>query len=153
MGQGSGLGVENKKLFKPTFDKKTMAQTKKKSRRKLAGRKISGGKYKRKKKKKKYSLGRQERIVKIGEVKRKTLRTRGGNEKVVLLRSNEINLIGKNKKSKKTKILNVIETPSNLFLARQNILTKGAVVETSEGKARITNRPSQEGSVQGVLIE
>ena len=130
-----------------------MAQTKKKSRRKTSGRKISGGRYKREKKKKKYSLGRQERIVKIGEVKRKTLRTRGGNEKVVLLKSNEINLIGKNKKSKKTKILNVIETPSNRFLARQNILTKGAIVETSEGKARITNRPSQEGSVQGILIE
>ena len=145
--------MENKKLFKSTFDKKTMAQTKKKSRRKLAGRKISGGKYKREKKKKKYSLGRQERVVKLGDTKRKTLRTRGGNEKVVLLKSNEINLIGKDKKAKKVKILNVTETPSNRFLARQNILNKGAIVETSEGKARITNRPSQEGSIQGVLIE
>ena len=56
-------------------------------------------------------------------------------------------------KVKKAEIKNVFETPSNRFLARQNILTKGAIVETSEGKARITNRPSQEGSVQGVLIE
>ena len=48
---------------------------------------------------------------------------------------------------------NVLETPSNRFLARQNILTKGAIVETESGKAKITNRPSQEGSVQGVLIE
>jgi small subunit ribosomal protein S8e len=130
-----------------------MAQAKKKARRKPAGRKISGGKYKREKKKKKASLGRQQRTIKLEEVKRKTLRTRGDNEKVVLLNSNEINLIGKDKKSKKVKITNVIETPSNRFLARQNVLTKGAIVETPEGKAKITNRPSQEGSVQGVLIE
>ena len=51
------------------------------------------------------------------------------------------------------KILNVLETPSNKFLARQNVLTKGAIVQTESGKARITNRPGQEGSVQGILIE
>ncbi|PIN94767.1 30S ribosomal protein S8e, partial [Candidatus Pacearchaeota archaeon CG10_big_fil_rev_8_21_14_0_10_30_48] len=27
------------------------------------------------------------------------------------------------------------------------------IIETEKGKARITNRPSQEGNVQGVLIE
>ena len=130
-----------------------MAQTKKKARRKPSGRKISGGKYKREKKKSKHSLGRQIRVVKIGETKRKTLRTRGANEKIVLLNSNEINLIDKNKKSKQVKITNVLETPSNRFLARQNVLTKGAIVETPEGKAKVTNRPSQEGNVQGVLVE
>ena len=131
-----------------------MADKKKKSsKRKGPGRKISGGRYKRIKKKKKHSLGRQDRVIKLGETKRKVLKTRGGNKKVVLLSANEINLVGKDKKVKKVKILNVIETPSNRFLARQNILNKGAVVETSGGKAKITNRPSQEGSVQGILIE
>jgi len=131
-----------------------MAQTKKKSRRKTSGRKISGGKYKREKKKKKCSLGRQQRVVKLGEPKKKTIRTRGGNEKTFLLMSNEINLMNpKTKKSTKVKILNVTETPSNRFLARQNILTKGALIDTEAGKARITSRPSQEGSIQGILIE
>ena len=130
-----------------------MAQTKKKSRRKPTGRKISGGKYKRERKKKKYSLDRQPRIVKLGNVKRKTINTLGGNQKTVLLSSNEINIMGKNNKGKIVKILNVIETPSNRFLARQNVLTKGAIIETEAGKAKITNRPSQEGCVQGILIE
>ena len=131
-----------------------MAIKTKKSRRKGAGRKISGGKYKRVRKKKKYSLGRQQRIVKLGELKRKNIRVRGGSQKTFLLSSNEINLIdSKTKKARKAKILNVIETPSNRFLARQNILIKSAIIETDLGKARITNRPSQEGSVQGVLIE
>jgi small subunit ribosomal protein S8e len=55
-------------------------------------------------------------------------------------------------KSKKVSIKNVLETPANTFLARQNILIKGAIIETELGKAKITNRPSQEGNVQAILI-
>ncbi len=118
------------------------------------GRKISGGKYKKSRKKKKYELGRDVRVVKLKDIKKKSIKTRGGNSKTVLLSSNTINIIDpKTKKSKIVKIKNVIETPSNRFLARQNILNKGAIVETDLGKARITNRPGQEGSVQGILIE
>ena len=118
------------------------------------GRKITGGKYKKQRKKKKYELDRQSRNVKMGETKNKIINSRGGNIKVVLLRSNEINLFDKKTgKSKKVKILNVLETPSNKFLARQNILTKGTIIQTEAGKAKVTNRPSQEGSVQGILIE
>ena len=54
---------------------------------------------------------------------------------------------------KKTEIKNVLETPSNRFLARQNIITKGTIVETSLGKVKITNRPTQEGNINGILIE
>ena len=56
-------------------------------------------------------------------------------------------------KSKKATITNVSETPSNRFLARQNVLVKGAIIETDLGKARVTNRPSQEGQIQAILIE
>jgi len=130
-----------------------MAVKKRKKKRSL-GRKITGGKYKKPKKKKKYELEREPRVVKLKETKRKKLNLRGGNEKTVLLGANTINLIDKKtKKSKVVKILNVIETPSNRFLARQNILTKGSIIETEAGKVKITNRPSQEGSVQGVLVE
>jgi small subunit ribosomal protein S8e len=118
------------------------------------GKKISGGRYHKSKKKKKYELVRVPRVVKLKETKRKTLKTRGGNEKTVLLGENKINLIDpKTKKSKVVKIKNVVETPSNKFLARQNVLTKGAIIETEAGKAKITNRPSQEGNVQGILIK
>lgn len=116
------------------------------------GRKASGGKYKKQKKKKLYELAGQTRIVKLGKEKRKKLRVRGGNMKIVLLSTDIVNIID-NKKAKKVKIKNVLETPSNRFLARQNILTKGAIIQTELGRAKITNRPSQEGSVQAILIE
>lgn len=118
----------------------------------MAGRKISGGKYHKQCKKQKHSLPGHVRKVKLGEKKTKILRGLGGTLKTVSLSQNTINII-KNGKGKKVTIKNVLETPSNRFLARQNILVKGAIVDTELGKARITNRPSQEGTVQGVLVE
>ncbi len=118
------------------------------------GRKITGGKYKKFSKRKKHSIKGYIKKVKIGETKQKTMRVKGGNKKISLLSANIINLINpETKKAKKAKITNVLETPSNRFLARQNILIKGAVIETELGKAKITNRPSQEGMVQGVLVK
>jgi small subunit ribosomal protein S8e len=116
------------------------------------GRKISGGRYKKSGKKKFYELPGQTRIVKLDEKKKKTIKIKGGNKKTFLLRNKTINVKSGNK-TKKFEIKNVIETPSNRFLARQNILTKGTIVETDIGKVRITNRPSQEGVINGVLIE
>ena len=116
------------------------------------GRKKSGGKYHKARKKKSYESLGNRKIVKLGEEKRKSSRTRGGNSKVFLLRAELINVKIKDK-NKRIKIKNVLETPSNRFLARQNILTKGTIVETELGKVKITNRPSQEGHLNGILIE
>ena len=118
------------------------------------GRKITGGKYKKFKKKKKYELPGIERKVKLRERKSKFIRGIGGNKRIVLLSEQFANIIDQEtKKAKKAKITNVIETPQDRFLARQNILAKGAIIETELGKAKITNRPSQEGMVQAVLIK
>ncbi len=114
------------------------------------GKKISGGKYTKNRKKKSYEIAGQRRIIKIGDEKRKIQRTRGGKKKSILLKAKFVNIQGKNKK---TEIKNVLETPSNRFLARQNILTKGTIVQTEFGKIRITNRPTQEGTVNGILLE
>ncbi len=116
------------------------------------GRKISGGKYIQRRKKKLRELPGQKKIVKLGEEKRKTKRTKGGSKKVFLLKIKTINVL-KGKKIQKAEITNVLETPSNRFLARQNILTKGTIVETSLGKVKVTNRPTQEGVLNGILIE
>ena len=109
------------------------------------GRKASGGRYKRTKHIKLHARKRDARIVKLGAGKTKVLRGRGGCKKIVTLSANSVNLVVKGK-AKKAVIKNVAETPSNRFLARQNILVKGAIIETDAGRARITNRPSQEGN-------
>ena len=116
------------------------------------GRKITGGKYHPSRKKKKYERSRNARLVKLGNIKKKQLRIRSGDRKTVLLSCDVANVqVGK--KYKKIKIKNVLETPSNKFLARQNIITKGSIIETELGKAKVTNRPSQEGQINAVLLE
>lgn len=117
------------------------------------GKKISGGRYIKNRKKKKYEIIGQKRIVKIGEEKTRKKRTRGGNEKIFLLKAKFVNVATKNKKEKKVEVKNVLETPSNRFLARQNIITKGTIIETELGKVKITNRPTTEGVLNGILVE
>lgn len=112
------------------------------------GRKISGGKLKKRRKKKKYEKPGLAIPMKLGEEKRKTVRVRGGNKKTFTLKGKFVN-VGKNK----LEIKNVLETPSNRFLARQNIITKGTIVQTETGKVKITNRPSQQGMINGILVK
>ena len=61
-------------------------------------------------------------------------------------------VVTKSGKVEKTEIVNVVETPQDRFLARQNRLMKGSIIDTKLGKARITNRPTQEGNVNAVLV-
>jgi|SRR3989344_1221423 len=116
------------------------------------GRKISSGKYHLNRKKKLFERQGQERPVILGEHKSKTMRTRGGNIKSLMLKANIVNIASRGK-TQKAEIKNVLETPQNKFFARQNRIMKGAIIDTSLGKARITNRPSQEGCVNAVLIK
>ena len=53
---------------------------------------------------------------------------------------------------KKVTLRTVLETPDNRHYARQNIITKGAVVDTEIGKVKITNRVGQDGVVNGKLL-
>jgi len=118
------------------------------------GKKITGGKYKKSRKKKFSELKQKPRVVLLGKEKKKKIKTRGGNFKIILLKTNKANIMDKKThKAKKVEIKNVSEVPSNIFLARKNILVNGAVIETSIGRARITNRPGQEGFVQAVSIK
>jgi small subunit ribosomal protein S8e len=55
-------------------------------------------------------------------------------------------------KTTKTEILSVIENPANPHYVRRNIMTKGAIIDTKLGKARITSRPGQSGILNAVLI-
>ena len=116
------------------------------------GRKVSGGKYHRQRKRRLFEMHHAERAVTLGAIKRKQLRMRGGSTKTILLKADAANVIVGNK-TQRAQIINVESTPQNPFLARQNRLMKGALIETSLGKARITNRPSQEGCVNAVLVE
>ena len=103
--------------------------------------------------KRKSELGRDPAETRVDEKRLRKIRTRGGNEKLRLAAANKINLTDvKSGKSQITEILGVIENDANPNYVRRNIITKGAVVETPEGNAKVTSRPGQDGVVNGILI-
>lgn len=118
-------------------------------------RKVTGGRYRANSKPKKRFLHKMERIPKVGdEIKKKIIRTHGGNQKVGLTSTNMANVIDlKTKKCKLVKIQTVVENNANLNYVRRNIITKGAVIKTELGTAKVTSRPGQDGIINAVLIE
>jgi small subunit ribosomal protein S8e len=116
-------------------------------------RKLTGGRSKSSRNKRKVEFGRDPAETKIGERKIKTIRTKGGGNKLRLTNDLKINVVDpKNNKMQVAEIMGVIENHANDHFVRRNIITKGAVVETSLGQVKITSRPGQDGMVNGVLI-
>ncbi|NOZ80937.1 MAG: 30S ribosomal protein S8e [DPANN group archaeon] len=113
----------------------------------------TGGRYKDYRKKRDHETGNVPALTKLGPVRKKNVRMRGGHEKKILLSVEALNLFDpKTKKASRAIIKNIVENPANRHFVRRNIITKGTIVETDKGKAKITNRPGQEGTVNGVLI-
>ncbi|MCK5397870.1 MAG: 30S ribosomal protein S8e, partial [Thermoplasmata archaeon] len=56
-------------------------------------------------------------------------------------------------KSQHSRILTVTDNPANPNYVQRNIITKGALVETEIGVAKITSRPGQDSVVNAVLVE
>ncbi len=115
-------------------------------------RKITGGLIKKNSKRKKYQRGRDFLPAHIGETKVKAHRTKGGLTKMIALSANVAN-VSVNGKTQKAKILSVAANAADSQFVRRNIITKGAIIQTELGKARVTSRPGQVGVVNAVIIE
>ncbi|MBU7017266.1 MAG: 30S ribosomal protein S8e [Theionarchaea archaeon] len=124
-----------------------MAIWQKRSRRSQTGKLLRSSRKKRKR-----ELGRVFIETKIGPEKKKIQRTYGGNRKTKLQRSEYVNVVTK-EGTKKTKITSVLENRASRHFTRRNIITKGALLETELGKARVTSRPGQHGVINAVLVE
>ena len=116
-------------------------------------RKQSGAMYKALRKKRQYELGREPSFTKLGKKRIQVLRVMGANRKLRLLSADTANLFDpKTKKFKQAKIKTITDNPANRHFVRRNIMTKGSVIDTEFGKARITSRPGNDGVVNAVLI-
>ncbi|MEM0022626.1 MAG: 30S ribosomal protein S8e [Archaeoglobaceae archaeon] len=117
-------------------------------------RKSTGGLYRPHRKKRKYELGGEQVMTHVGERKTKKDRMMGGSYKIRLFADKFANVYDPvQNKVVKAEIKAVLENPANVHYVRHGVITKGAVIATSVGKARVTNRPSQEGIINSVLIE
>lgn len=121
---------------------------------KRSKRKPSGGRYKKSRDKRIYELGSEPTHTKLGAMMLKRSRSRGGNVKLRVIRSDVVNVLdAKTMTHKLVKIKTVVDNPASKHLVRRNIITRGAIIETELGKARVTSRPGQEGAINAVLVK
>jgi len=58
----------------------------------------------------------------------------------------------KSGKTGKAEITRVVKNPVNADYDRRGVITKGTMIETSLGLARVTSRPGQDGIINAVLV-
>ena len=113
----------------------------------------TGARYKAARKKRVYEKAGYPILTKLGEKSIRKDSVRGNKEKVRLLVGNMVIVYDpKTKKHSTLKIKAVSENTANRNFIRRNILTKGVVIETDAGKAKLTSRPGQDGMLNAVLI-
>ncbi len=119
----------------------------------LATSKTTGGRRHPLRIRRKYETDRYPNEAVTGAQVTITRRVRGGNRKSALKSIDFVNLSTGDSKVKKTKITRVLENTTNNDYQRRGIITKGAILETPEGKCRIVSRPGQTGTVNAVLLK
>ena len=120
----------------------------------LHKRKPSGGRKRPYRGKRRYERGSFPTETIYGETRVKVSRRRGGNIKVRLLRVSHVNVSDPSTgKTEKVEIIRIIRNPANTDYDRRGVITRGTIIETPLGMARVTSRPGQNGVLNAVLIE
>lgn len=120
----------------------------------LRKRKPSGGRKRAYRMKRKFERGSFPTETTLGKTRKKISRRRGGNVKIRLLSISHANVSNLSTgKTEKTEILRVIKNPASVDYNRRGVITKGTIIETSLGTARVTSRPGQDGLVNAVILQ
>jgi small subunit ribosomal protein S8e len=120
----------------------------------LKKRKLTGGRRHAYRVKRKFDKGSFPAETMLGETKKKTTRGRGNTVKRKVLADKYACVTDtKTGKTEKVEILRVARNPANIDYNRRGVITKGAIVETPKGLARVTSRPGQQGVINAVLVK
>ncbi len=119
----------------------------------LATSKITGGRRHPLRIRRKYETDRYPNEPNTGAQITITRRVRGNNNKTALKSIDFVNLATGDAKVKKTKILKVLDNATNNDYKRRGIITKGAILETQEGKCKVVSKPGQNGIVNAILLK
>ena len=119
----------------------------------LHKRKPSGGRKRAYRMKRRYEKGSFPTETTLGEPRKKIDRGRGSNLKTRLQNTNQANVSDPaTNKTQKAEILRVVQNPANVDYNRRGVITKGTIIETPLGQARVTSRPGQHGLVNAILM-
>jgi len=77
---------------------------------------------------------------------------RAGIKKTKIVHTNIVNVSDPaSGKTKKLEIIDVVSNPANADYNRRGVITKGTLVRTEKGLARIVSRPGQNGGLSAII--
>ncbi len=113
----------------------------------------TGARLKRFKSKRKHEMGRTPTETLMGEAKRTSIDSRRKVKKTPALRLGQVNVTDPSKNvTFRAELQDVEKNPANMDYQRRKVITRGTIIKTSKGRARVTSRPGQEGILNAVLI-
>jgi small subunit ribosomal protein S8e len=120
----------------------------------LAGRKFTGGRKVAMRGRRKFEIDRYPNEAIVGNKDIITRRVRGNNTKTAFKTTEFANVADQvSKKVTKSKILRVTKNSANKDYERRGVISKGALLETEAGTARVVSRPGQDGTVNAILVK
>ena len=115
--------------------------------------KITGGIRRQLKSRQKFQIDRYPNEALMGDQETTTRKTRGNNRKTGLKTASHVNLVLPDSKIKRSKIIRVLENQTNNDYQRRGVITKGAIIETEDGKCKVISRPGQCGIINALLLK
>ncbi len=120
----------------------------------LQKRKMTGGRTKRIRSRRAFEKDGYAAETLLGNYENTLRRVRGGGRKSSLKFSDSANVLDRSSgKTQKVKITRVLENPANRDYERRGVISKGALLETAIGNARVTSRPAQDGVINAILTK
>jgi len=118
-----------------------------------SNRTYTGARMKRFRSKRKYEMGRTPTETLMGEAMRKTIDSKGKSKKRPAFRVKYVNVTDKNKSvTVRAEIQDVEMNPANMDYQRRKVITRGTIIKTTKGRAKVTSRPGQDGILNAILI-
>lgn len=119
----------------------------------LKKRKKTGGKKRPYRTKRAHERGRHPIETELGDPIRKKVKGNSGIPKTKIVANNLVNVSdSESGLTVRLAITDVIRNPANTDYNRRGVITKGTIIRTPKGLAKIVSRPGQTGSLNAVLI-
>ncbi len=113
----------------------------------------TGARLKQLRSKRKHQMGRTPTETLMGEPKRITIDSRRKAKKTPALKLTQVNVTDTAKNvTFRAELQDVERNPANMDYQRRKVITRGTIIKTSKGRARVTSRPGQDGVLNAILI-
>jgi small subunit ribosomal protein S8e len=113
----------------------------------------TGARLKRFRSKRKFEMGRTPTETVMGDTKRRIIDSKGKSKKRPALKAQYVNVTDPAKGvTVRAEIQDVEMNPANMDYQRRKVITRGTIIKTSKGRAKVTSRPGQTGILNAILI-